>query len=81
MLTWKQDHEIFVIIMKNIKKTLELRKYINLWLLISEKYYDLLNMFEKKNADKLSLYRERYDIKIKLESEKILNFSLLYSIL
>ena len=81
MLTWKQDHEIFVIIMKNIKKTLELRKYINLWLLISEKYYDLLNMFEKKNADKLSSYKKKYDIRIELESEKTSNFSLLYNIL
>jgi len=29
MLTWKQDHEIFIIIMKNIKKALELKSYTN----------------------------------------------------
>ena len=81
MLAWKWDHEIFIIIMKNIKKTFESRKYINSWLLISEKYYNLLDMFEKKNADKLSLYRERYDIRIKLESEKTSNFDFLYNIL
>ena len=80
MLAWKWDHEIFIIIMKNIKKILESRKYINSWLLISEKYYDLLDMFEKKNTNKLLSHRERYDIRIELESEKTLNFDFLYNI-
>ena len=66
--------------MKNIEKILESRKYINSWLLISEEYHDLLNMFEKKNADKLLSYKEKYDIKIKLKSERTSNFDFLYSI-
>ena len=70
-----------MIIIKDIKKTLKLRKYINSWLLIFEKYYDLLDMFKKKNADKLSSYKKRYNIRIKLKSEKTLNFNLLYNIL
>ena len=36
-------------------------------------------MFEKKNANKLSSHKEKYDIRIKLELEKILNFDFLYS--
>ena len=81
MLAQKQDHEIFVIIMKDIKKTLELREYIDSWLLISEEYHNLLDMFKKKNADKLLSHKKRYDIRIKLESEKTSNFNLLYSML
>ena len=67
--------------MINIEKILESRKYINSWLLISEEYHDLLDMFEKKNTDKLSSYRERYNIRIKLKSEKTSNFDFLYNIL
>ena len=38
-------------------------------------------MFEKKEADKLTPYQEGYNIRIDLESDKIPNFGLLYSIL
>ena len=67
--------------MKDIEKALKSREYIDSWSLISEEHHNLLDVFEKKNADKLSPHRKKYDIRIKLESEKILNFNLLYNIL
>ena len=81
MLAWKWDHEIFIIIMKNIKKALESKSYTNSWLFVSEKYHDLINVFERQNADKLLSHWEEYNIRIELESEKTLNFDLLYSML
>ncbi len=67
--------------MKNIKKVLNLKSYINSWSFISKEYHDLINMFEKKKADKLISYQKEYDIEINLKSDKILNFRSLYSIL
>ena len=78
MLAWKQDYEIFVIIMKDIEKALEPKQYIDSWSHVSKEYHNLLDMFEKKNADKLSLYKD-YNIKIELKLEKMPNFELLYS--
>ena len=37
MLAWKWNHKIFVIIMKNIEKILNLKSYIDLKLFVSEK--------------------------------------------
>jgi len=79
MLAQKQDHEIFAIIMKNIKKTLKSKSYINLQLIISEKYYDLINIFKKQNINKLFSHQEKYNIEINLKSEKTSNFKFLYS--
>ena len=47
MLTWKQDHKIFAIIMKNIEKVLKLKSYINSWSIIFKEYHDLINVFER----------------------------------
>ena len=81
MLAWKQDHEIFAIIIKDIKKVLNLKSYINSQLFILKEYHDLINMFEKKEVDKLTSHQEEYDIKINLKLDKISNFESLYSML
>ncbi len=81
MLTWKQDHEIFIIIMKNIEKALKSKLYADSWLFVSEEYHDLIDVFEKQYADELLSYQKEYDIEIKLKLEKILNFRSLYSML
>ena len=78
MLTWKWNHEIFTIIMKNIEKTFKLKSYIDSWSFISEKYYNLIDVFERQNTDKLLSHWKKYNIKIDLKSEKISNFSFLY---
>ena len=54
MLAWKWNHKIFAIIMKNIKKVLNSKLYVDLQLFISEKYHNLINMFEKKETNKLT---------------------------
>ena len=47
ILAWKQNHEIFAIIMKNIEKILELKSYVNSWSIVSEEYHDLIDVFER----------------------------------
>ena len=79
MLAQKWDHEIFIIIMKNIKKILNLKSYVDSWSFISEEYHDLIDVFEKKEADKLASYWEKYDIEIDLKSDKMSKFESLYS--
>ena len=56
MLAWKQDYEIFAIIIKDIEKILNSKLYVNSHSHVSEEYHDLINVFEKQNADKLSSY-------------------------
>jgi len=65
--------------MKDIKKALKSKQYIDSQSFVSEEYHDLINIFEKQNADKLSLYHEEYDIEIELKSETVSKFKLLYS--
>jgi hypothetical protein len=47
LLTKKQNHKIFIVIMENIKKALELKQYINPQPLIPEEYHNIINKFEK----------------------------------
>ena len=54
MLTQKQDHKIFVIIMKDIEKVLNLKLYVDSQSFILEKYHDLIDVFKKKKTDKLA---------------------------
>ena len=54
MLAWKWDHEIFIIIMKNIEKVLNLKSYVDSRSFVSEKYHNLIDVFKKKKADKLT---------------------------
>ena len=81
MLAWKWDHEIFMIIMKDIEKVLELKSYADSWSFVSEKYHDLIDVFERQHANELLSHWEKYDIEINLKLEKILNFEFLYSML
>ena len=53
MLTQKQNHKIFTIIIKDIKKILKSKLYTNLQLFVFEKYHDLIDIFERQNADEL----------------------------
>ncbi len=79
MLTQKQDHEIFTIIMKDIEKALKLKSYADSQSFVPEEYHNLIDIFERQNADELLLYWEEYDIEIDLKSEKTPNFESLYS--
>ena len=56
LLVRKQDYKIFTVTIKDIKKVLELKQYINPWPLIPKKYYNIINKFEKWFADQLPLY-------------------------
>src|SRR5438046_1355841 len=47
MLARKQDHEIFAVIMKNIKKALKSKTYVDSQFFVSEKLHDIINIFEK----------------------------------
>ena len=47
MLTQKQDHKIFAVTMKDIKKTLKSKSYADSHFFISEKYHDLIDIFER----------------------------------
>src|SRR6266480_7951594 len=78
MLARKQDHEIFAVTMKDIKKTLKSKTYVDPQPFISEELHDIINTFEKQHADKLAPHRENHDFKIELESEKTPSFELLY---
>ena len=78
MLTRKQDHKIFAVIMKDIEKALKSKTYVDSWFFISEELHDIINTFEKWHANKLALHCENHDFKIELESEKTSSFELLY---
>src|SRR5438045_7468639 len=78
MLARKQDHKVFTVIMKDIKKALKSKTYVDPQPFISEELHDIINTFEKQHADKLVLHRENHDFKIELESEKTSSFGLLY---
>ena len=55
MLTQKQDHKIFIIIMKDIKKVLNLKSYIDSQSFILEEYHNLIDVLKKK-ANKLTFH-------------------------
>ena len=63
--------------MTNIKKTLKLKKYTNLFKKVLKKYHEFLDVFSQKEADKLSEHH-LYNHKIKLESEKQSLFKSMY---
>ena len=56
MLTWKWDHKIFTITMKDIKKVFESKSYADLWSFVFEKYHDLIDIFERQYINKLFSY-------------------------
>ena len=47
MFTWKQNHKIFTIIIKDIEKALKSKLYADLQSFISEEYYNLIDVFER----------------------------------
>ena len=56
LLARKQDHEIFTVTIKDIKKVLELKQYINPRPFIPKEYYNIINKFEKWFANQLPPY-------------------------
>jgi hypothetical protein len=56
MLTQKQDHEIFAVIIKDIEKTLKSKSYADSHFFVSEKYHNLIDVFERQKADELISY-------------------------
>src|SRR5204862_1932842 len=80
MLTQKQNHKIFAVMMKNIEKILKSKSYADSCFFVSKKYHNLINVFEKQKTDELTSHQKEYDIKIDLKSEKILSFEFLYNI-
>src|SRR5438045_8502532 len=78
MLTRKQDHKIFAVIMKDIEKALKSKTYVDSQFFILKELHDIINTFEKQHADKLVLHHENHDFKIELESEKTSSFESLY---
>ena len=81
MLTWKQDHEIFTVTMKDIKKILESKSYADSCFFVFKKYYNLIDVFERQKADELTSHQKEYDIEIDLKLEKISSFEFLYNML
>ena len=51
LLARKQDHEIFIVIIEDIKKALEPKQYINPRPLMPEEYYNIINKFKKRFTD------------------------------
>ena len=47
LLVKKRDHKIFAVTIKNIKKVLKPKQYINPQPLIPKKYYNIINKFKK----------------------------------
>src|SRR5438046_2214895 len=78
MLARKQDHKIFAVIMKDIKKALKSKTYVDPQLFISEELHNIINTFEKQHANKLASHCKNHDFKIELKSEKTSSFELLY---
>ncbi len=48
ILIRKRDHEVFAVIIKNIKKIFKSKSYIDPRSFIPEKYHDLIDIFKKK---------------------------------
>ena len=79
MLTWKWDHKIFAVMMKDIEKILESKSYADSHFFVFEEYHDLIDVFERQKADKLTSHWKKYNIRIDLKSEKTSSFEFLYN--
>src|SRR5438477_12889802 len=78
MLTRKQDHKIFAVIMKDIKKALKPKTYVDPQFFIFKELHDIINTFEKQHANKLAPHHKNHDFKIELKSGKTPSFELMY---
>ena len=76
-LARKKDHQIDVIIFKDIEKILSLKNKLDSTTLLFKKYHEFLNIFFQKIVEELSSHR-LYDHKIQLSKNKKLNFDSLY---
>ena len=76
-LARKKNHQINVIILKNIEKALSLKDKFDSTTLLSKKYHEFLNVFSQKVVEELSSHRF-YDHKIQLQKNKKSNFDSLY---
>jgi len=56
LLIKKWDYKIFTVIIKDIKKALKLKQYINPQPLVPEEYHNIINKFEKWFVDQLPPY-------------------------
>ncbi len=80
ILIRKRDHEIFAVTMKDIKKALKPKSYIDFRSFFLEEYHDLIDIFKKEFINKLPPYRDEYNFKIEFESGGISKFNPLYDI-
>src|SRR5205809_3924924 len=78
MLTRKQDHKVFAVIMKDIEKALKSKTYVDPQFFIPEEPHDIIDTFEKQHADKLVLHHKNHDFKIELKPGKTPSFEPLY---
>jgi hypothetical protein len=66
--------------MKDIKKVLKLKQYINPQPLIPEEYHNIINKFKKRFINQLPPHQDKHDFKIEFEPSMTLKFSPLYNI-
>ena len=71
--------KVFTESLRNIEKTLKLKKHIDSAVKLLKKYHQFLDIFSRKKADTLSVHWS-YNHKILLEDEKQLMFKTLYRI-
>ena len=69
--------KVFAILLKDIEKALEPKKYINPVVKLPKEYYEFLNLFSRQEADML-LVHQSYDHEIPLEDGKQPTFGALY---
>ena len=70
--------KVFTLLLRDIEKTLELKKHFNPAVKLPKEYHQFLDVFSRQKADTLSVHWS-YDHKILLEDEKQLTFEALYS--
>ncbi len=80
ILIRKRDYKIFAVTIKDIKKILKSKSYIDSRSFVPEKYHDLIDIFKKKFTNKLPPHRDKYNFKIKLEFNRTPKFNPLYNI-
>jgi hypothetical protein len=51
LLAKKQNYKIFIVTIKDIKKVLKPKQYINSRPLVPEEYHNIINKFKKRFAD------------------------------
>src|SRR5205814_8086955 len=78
ILTRKQDHEIFAVIMKDIEKALKSKTYVDSQFFVFKELHDIINTFEKQHVNKLVSHHKNHNFKIELKSEKTSSFESLY---